>query len=245
MMYAALYDEAPTNAPSGCIWSRQIQIPLDWISAFLVGQKGALVRTMHVDAHFRRGMRVGFTTDACPSGMGGFLCLNGRPVEWFAIPTTQADADVLGVPFTNTSECQQSFEALAMLIALRLWKRHWSFRRCSLAVASDNMATLSTICRMQAKSQSLQTIAREMALDTADAIYEPQVVQHVPGVANVTADALSRRNEQGPNWTCPPLLAKAEEVIPPTRDMTWWRSLTAPTASKGSGRGAARKGSLT
>ena len=81
MMYAALYDEGKSHAPSGCIWTRQIQVPLDWIAAFLAGQHGALVRTMHVDAHYRRGVRVDITTDACPSGMGGFLCLNGRPVE--------------------------------------------------------------------------------------------------------------------------------------------------------------------
>ena len=213
------------------------------ISAFLAGRNGALVRTMHVDAHFRRGMRVDITTDACPSGMGAFLCLNGRPIEWFAVPTTQADADVLGVPFTNTSECQQAFEALAMLIALRLWKRHWSFRRCTLAVASDNMATLSTICRMKAKSNSLQIVAREMALDTAEAIYEPQVVQHVPGVANITADILSRRVEQGSAWSLPPILAQAEEVVPPMHNRTWWRALTAPTTSRGSKRVRLAKGS--
>ena len=101
-----------------------------------------------------------------------------------------------------------------------------------MAVASDNMATLSTICRMQAKSHSLQTIAHEMGLDCADAIYEPQVVLHLPGVANITADARSRRQEYGPEWFVPPVLSQAEEVAPPPRDTNWWRALAAPTSSR-------------
>ena len=35
---------------------------------------------------------------------------------------------------------------------------------------------------------TLGIVARELALDIADAIYEPQMASHVPGVANVGAD---------------------------------------------------------
>ena len=35
-------------------------------------------------------------------------------------------------------------------------------------------------------------ISRELALDMAEAVYRPGIGTHIPGVANVTADALSR-----------------------------------------------------
>ena len=35
-------------------------------------------------------------------------------------------------------------------------------------------------------------VAKELALDIAQGVYRPQLVQHVPGLANKSADALSR-----------------------------------------------------
>ena len=48
------------------------------------------------------------------------------------------------------------------------------------------------------KSSGIGTsiLAREMALDIADALYEPTVGEHIPGVANVLVDHLSRIYEQ-------------------------------------------------
>ena len=37
-------------------------------------------------------------------------------------------------------------------------------------------------------------IAREVALDISDALYRPDIVQHVPGVANKVCDILSRHS---------------------------------------------------
>ena len=95
------------------------------------------------------------------------------------------------------------------------------------------MAALSTICKMQTSSPSLGVIAREIALDIADAIYEPQIATHVPGIANVVADILSRRYDPAKIYTVPPLLSKAIEVHPESRDGKWWRTLTVPGAPKG------------
>ena len=51
-------------------------------------------------------------------------------------------------------------------------------------------------------------IAREAALDVADGLYEPLVVEHIPGVANVLADVLSRRRDPkyAVSWSVPPSL---------------------------------------
>ena len=112
-------------------------------------------------------------------------------------------------------------EALAVLVALRIWKRVWSLGRATIRVATDNMAALATVCRMSAKSHSLSVVARELALDIADALYDPVVAEHIPGVANVTAAALSRRFDPRHKYEVPQILRNASEVRPPRRDDKW------------------------
>ena len=100
-----------------------------------------------------------------------------------------------------------------------------------IRVAGDNMASLAMVAEMQPHSASLGIVARELALDIADAMYEPQIAAHIPGVANVAADALSRRFDPDFAFALPEVLANSTEVSPPTRDAAWWRSL-APRRSQ-------------
>ena len=53
------------------------------------------------------------------------------------------------------------------------------------------------IVKMRAGGQGTALIARALALDIADALYGPQVVSHVPGIANILADWLSRNRARG------------------------------------------------
>ena len=57
---------------------------------------------------------------------------------------------------------------------------------------TDNRATLALVAKMQPHSHILGIIAREMALDVAELAYAPDVINHVPGISNKTADILSR-----------------------------------------------------
>ena len=139
---------------------------------------------------------------------------------------------------------QQALEALTMLIALRLWRSYWSEERCVLHVASDNMGTLSMLCKMQTRAASIGIVAREMALDVADAIYQPLVAEHVPGIANIVADYLSRMHgPDPPRLPLLPFLRDAAEVQPANRSRR--RTLAQPTLSTGSRGRAKRKGSVT
>ena len=163
--------------------------------------------------------------------MDAFICVNGQPQEYFAIPVTPSDAECLGIEYTQDSKVQQAYEALALLVALRQWKYFWARTRAVVHVAMDNMAALSMVCRMQPHSATLGVIAREMALDICDSVYEPQLVSHLPGVANVTADALSRRFQPGTQYHVPQILSAATEIVPAKRDPSWWRALTASRRS--------------
>ena len=87
------------------------------------------------------------------------------------------------------------------------------------------------VTKMQPHSASLGIVARELALDITDAMYEPQLASHTPGVANVAADALSRRYEPGFAYSLPSVLEHSTEVSPPARDSTWWRTLASRPSS--------------
>ena len=59
---------------------------------------------------------------------------------------TSHDVECVGLTPTDDSTNQQALEALAILVALRLWRYHWASVRCLLHVSTDNMAALQMIC---------------------------------------------------------------------------------------------------
>ena len=65
--------------------------------------------------------------------------------------------------------------------------------RCSLALKGDNITALTMALQLRAPPGPVKGIARELALDYAEASFEPSAATHVPGVANSIADVLSRR----------------------------------------------------
>jgi len=50
------------------------------------------------------------------------------------------------------------------------------------------------VLHFKGASHGLSIVAREVALDLADAAYRPLVAEHIPGIANTLADALIREN---------------------------------------------------
>ena len=84
-------------------------------------------------------------------------------------------------------------------------------------------------------------LAREPALDVADGIYTPNVIQHLPGLANESADALSRKWQPGKTFTPPRLLCAATEKHPDARSRGWWRTESAPSEHSGPERDSASR----
>ena len=83
---------------------------------------------------------------------------------------------------------------------------------------------LVMVVRMKAKGAGASLGARELALDIAEAVYEPSVAAHIPGVANVLADFLSRMRGRGED-SVPEVLRSARRRFLPRRDSSWWRTL--------------------
>ena len=226
MLWAALYQPRDlSSAPLNFVWSSQLREPLNWFKAFWKG--GAtqnIVREFSVEHHFNRGKPVVIYVDASPFGLGGWISVSGRPWQYFADDVTDEDCLSLGVSSNVGSVGQQAFEALALLVAIRLWLPQFKTQRVKICLRGDNLAALYAVAKMQPKSKALNIVARELALDLADASYTVDFIQHVAGLANVTADALSRKRQPGKEFILPGLLASAIEVTPPNRSPSWWRN---------------------
>ena len=222
MLYGAIYSDASNSQ----VWTKQIRIPLEWILAFLTMRAGNLRRSFDVDSHFRRGRKIEIVTDASPWGVGAFIIVDGKPRSWFSVRVADFDFDAMQLVDSADSKVQQALEAFCMLLALRTWHSQWSLVRSALTVKGDNMAALTMVIKLQPRSPTLSIIAREIALDVADALYCPTIVARIPGVVNRTADSLSRRYAPSAQngWEVPDYLQNTMELIP-KRDRTWWRSV--------------------
>ena len=115
-------------------------------------------------------------------------------------------------------------------IALRHWSAKWLQTRVVLSIRSDNIAALSMLCKVSARSKALGIFARELALDISHACYSPEVVEHITGVSNVTADMLSRKFDPHYTFVVPPALCHLEPDVVEVRDPTWWKSVIAAPA---------------
>ena len=149
---------------------------------------------------------------------------NGEFKEFFAIGITDADCDILHIE-VGSSKSQQTVEALAGLIALRVWSQHWQGQRAVLQVRSDNIGALSLFAFLKGSSASLRTIAAEFALDLGKAEFRPDLFTHIPGITNVICDVLSRRYDPSKTFYIPKQHRKARAIMPPPRTQSWWRSL--------------------
>ena len=218
-------------APPGCIWSKQVAGALRWILSFYKHAETSIVRVFVMSVYFGEGDQVHITTDASPWGIGGCLSLNGQVVEYFADALTARDAETFGHPLGDSSG-QQVWEALVMLVALRLWEATWKKSGVTLMVRSDSISTLTLRHKLRpaVSSPALGLIARELAIDLGTSAYKPRFLQHIPGLANAVADALSRLAAPGHGAPPHPALRHALRRAAPARELDFFRA-RAPPAS--------------
>ena len=100
-----------------------------------------------------------------------------------------------------------------------------------LHVRTDNVTTIALLARLKVSGRSLHTVGKEFAVLLASASFEPDVVQHTPGVQHQLAGYLSRRYESQ-HWSVleslEPLV-EAQETFPPRRSRDWWITLSTPS----------------
>ena len=154
-------------------------------------------------------------------GCEASACVERRPA-----PAHMPPVD-MGLDGRSDPAGQQTWEALCMLIALRVWKRFWLDSVSFLTTKTDNMTTLMLITKLKASGRGPAIVARELALDLGDASHSPNMRTHISGISNNTCDALSRLNQPGKSYCIPPSLSHLSPTTIPRRDVAWYKSLDA------------------
>ena len=136
-------------------------------------------------------------TDASGSfGCGGVLL----PSLWFQVqwPPTWVEIDIV------------TKELVPIVAAAALWGRYWS--RTHVCFHTDNMAVVAILRNQSGRSTLVQHLMRCLYFYTALYQFE-YTTEHVPGVLNVAADAISRNNIS----VLPSLIPQATQVsVPPS-----------------------------
>ena len=237
-LWAALYSDRdaqggalpPGAASAPWVENRRRRIPLRrikhgvaWFRAFFEGRRGTLTRTVPFDPQPSEFLEL--IVDACPWGIGGVEVLpGGRFGRWFAQPLLAEDLQIFNARIGD-SAYNTLWEGLALLVGIRLFRLE--HRGTRVALRSDSLSSLLAISRGAARSRSLNVIVAELALLRAEQALDIVRLTHVPGVANIVADALSRQAAPGP----PPLpreLQAETRLTPPPRPRAWWATLDVP-----------------
>ena len=212
---------------------------VNWLACFLAGIAGSLTRELFLMAYMNWGQPVCLLLDARPWGLGAALREGDNYIEWFTSPVDELDVSHLGLPI-GSPDGQQVWESLCALVALRHWHSRWHQGRVRIEVRGDSVCMLTLVIQLRARASSpaLGMVAREMALDIAEAVYTPDVVSHVPGLAHKVADGLSRRFETKKSavWQLPALLAGVPEAHVARRDEKFWRCARPPPVRSGSAK---------
>ena len=134
---AVCADESASGAPRGCVWTSQVRHTLCWLAAFFGDlHDSTLIRRFSAAAMFNKGLVLDMVLDASPWGLGGALYQDGVPIEFFASELGPDDVSILDIEIGSCT-CQQTVEALAVLVAYRAWHKHLGDARCEWRVKSD------------------------------------------------------------------------------------------------------------
>ncbi len=94
---------------------------------------------------------------------GALLAPNGVVLEYFANVIQPHDTDLLGVVI-GSCRSQAVLEALAVLVALRIWRDKLSGTNICITLRADNMAALALARKLSSSTPVLNFIGAELSL---------------------------------------------------------------------------------
>ena len=166
-------------------------------------------------------------------------------MSYFAEPIGPRERERFGAQGVGDSTLNTCWEALAVLVALRTWRRVWHLS-ARVELRGDSLAVLRAVAAGRSKSPNVSTILREIALDEAELGDPLAGLVHIPGAVNCLPDALSRlwATEPAP---FPAALRGVPRATPQPRDRGFWRAAGDPEKKcaekeRGDGRGRRQAG---
>ena len=201
------------------VWTKAVSSALLWLAKWhSMASWGSLLHRTYRWADRRRAADHTILVDASPWGLGGVLFFHLRPVAFFHTPLRQEWLDQFELEIGDPAG-QAVWELLALLTACRGWLTGiQSGRKATAQVKSDSEAALGAALKLGSKTPAMNRIAREIALDRALGLYDLDLTAHLPGVANLWADSLSRLNQPKGGYCVPrPLVGLPRLEV----DLTW------------------------
>ena len=174
---------------SGMIHTSRFEGVRKWLVKFLEASKGNPTR--RIQLHGARDVHVRVITDACPEGLGAILVINGVTIAALTSKVSKEDAYMLDFELGQSSS-QAIVEALALLVALRHWKKELFGKSITLEFVSDNIAALTLAHKQSGKGAGLNFLGGELSVTMETLAIDRILTTHIPGIASKAADWLSR-----------------------------------------------------
>ena len=154
------------------------------------------------------------------SGMGAILLNGSQPKEYFALDLTTDDLRRFSAK-RGESGFTTLWEALTLLICIRQWLTRNAL--LNVRIKSDSLGALRLAMKLSSSSPRLNQVAQGIALHLAIGDAQISLLEHIPGVTNIQADALSRLTAPEAK-SIPGFLSNAKRIFPPNRDSDFWRA---------------------
>ena len=227
MIWAAILQQrkpvhSSTRVRKGLIFVRQVEHALRWLQTLLRTMDETHQGLKHV-VRWRPNATVCLSqTDACPTGMGGFLMHGKQILAYWYDSVTALDEMFLGCKVGHPSH-QSELELLAVLVSVKVFQK-WLVHESgpsAILFRADNTSTLAATLELRGRSPIMALVAADLALEL-EALQVPHIWgQHVAGILNDIADRLSRMSELP---ELPHVLTNVHRVPVPRRDRSFYRS---------------------
>ncbi|CAK0796788.1 unnamed protein product, partial [Prorocentrum cordatum] len=191
----------------GMVAAKRVALPVRWLTALWRGMEGPVTRRIAWDSNPPATVII---VDASPWGLGliSAHAATGRVVE-YAFGDVLDDISLLLIR-RGCSSAQQALEALALLVALKLWGRLLRASSATVDMRGGNSAALALARILSSSSPVMNFVGAELALELESLDIRDLCLTRIPGDWNRTADWLSRMSAPGRLPDAPAALAGAE-----------------------------------
>ncbi|KAF4653991.1 hypothetical protein FOL47_010205 [Perkinsus chesapeaki] len=175
---------------------------------------------------FARRFPAGTTTemvaDASPWGFGGALSLDGVISNFFFDPVLPSDTKRFEA-VVGDHRFQSLWESLAVLIAVRLWRKYLP-PSASIRCRSDSRTAIGAVMKLRTSSPAINMVMAELAWECAcDMRALRMSYVHISSSANGVADKLSRMTAPSSPGVIPVALATATRSLCQPRNDAFWK----------------------
>ena len=115
------------------------------------------------------------------------------------------------------------WEALAVLVAVRIWGKLFADGRARFQLRGDSVASLTLAGKLASSAPKLNAIGAEIALELEVLNIAEVFTAHTPGKLLILADYLSRLHMPGVVDSMPLELSTAKRRVAPVRDGKFYR----------------------